>query len=98
MKIHRGTPMQGDKYIQREGLISSSRTTSTRRIDRIRNRNPTRTTTFLILGTRILVVGEICNTLRSSTVITTVIPLLVIITVDDPAMITFDHSPVKFQP
>src|SRR4051812_7929384 len=39
-----------------------------------------------------------CNTPRSSTVITTVIPLLVIITVDDQAMITFDHSSVSLQP
>src|SRR4051812_40622460 len=39
-----------------------------------------------------------CNTLRSSTVITTVIPLLVIITIDDQAMITFDHSSVSLQP
>src|ERR1041385_1752405 len=33
-----------------------------------------------------------CNTHRSSTVITTVIPLLVFITVDDQALNTFDHS------
>src|ERR1044071_6196772 len=31
-------------------------------------------------------------------IITTVIPLLVIITVDDQALITFDHSSLQFQP
>ena len=35
---------------------------------------------------------------ESVTVITTVIPLLVIITVDDQAMITFDHSSVNSNP
>ena len=55
-------------------------------------------TTPLILGTRILVVGEICNTLRSSIVITTVISLFMVITVANQTMITFDHSPVKFSP
>ena len=80
--------MQRDEYIQREGLISSSRTTIISRFVRIQNRNSTPTTTFLILGTRILVVGEICNTPRSSTVITTVIPLFMTVTVVNQAMIT----------
>src|SRR4051812_46356189 len=47
---------------------------------------------------RCILAQRLCNTLRSSTVITTVIPLLVIITVDDQALITFNHSSLKFSP
>ena len=40
----------------------------------------------------------LCNTLRSSTVITTVISLFMVITVADQAMINLDHSSVSLQP
>ena len=39
-----------------------------------------------------------CNTLRSVTVITTAIPLLVVIIADDQTMITFDHGSARFSP
>src|SRR3954470_9373179 len=55
-------------------------------------------TPLLILGTRILVVGEICNTPRSSTVITTVISPFMVINVANQAMITLIIALSNFNP